>query len=80
LVERGRGLAILPLCTVAPHVASGRLSVASVGEPPLRRQLGLVRNPSHVLTHASVTVESALTRVLAALAANGSWPTGVVAA
>jgi LysR family nitrogen assimilation transcriptional regulator len=73
LVERGAGLAVLPLCHVAPLAAAGRLTIARIGEPPLTRTLSLVRNPSHVLTHASVSVESALVSVMTRLVAEGSW-------
>jgi LysR family nitrogen assimilation transcriptional regulator len=78
LVERGGHLTILPLCAVAPYVASGRLTIAHIGDPPLRRHLSLVRNPAHVLTHVSVTVESILAGALAQIAADGSWPGGLV--
>jgi LysR family nitrogen assimilation transcriptional regulator len=73
LVERGAGPAVLPLCHVAPLAAAGRLSLARIGERGLTRTLSLVRNPSHVLTHASVSVESALASVMAQLVAEGRW-------
>jgi LysR family transcriptional regulator, nitrogen assimilation regulatory protein len=64
LVAAGRGLAVLPLCSVSGPAFADRVSMASIGAPPLQRSLNVVRNPSHVLTHASVTVERLLRQVL----------------
>jgi LysR family nitrogen assimilation transcriptional regulator len=71
LVAAGHGLAVLPLCSVSDPALAGRLSMASIGAPPLYRSLNVVRNPSHVLTHASVTVERLLTQVLRSAASAG---------
>ena len=72
LVERGRALAVVPLCALA-SLAAGRISVARF-EGGFRRSLSLVRNPSHVLTHASLRIESLLQTVLARCLAARPWP------
>jgi LysR family transcriptional regulator, nitrogen assimilation regulatory protein len=64
LVAAGRGLVVLPLSGVSNVAFAGQLSMAQIGTPPLQRSLNVVRNPSHVLTHASVTVERLLRQVL----------------
>lgn len=64
LAAAGRGVAVLPLSSVSDLAFAGQLSMAPVGTPPLQRSLNVVRNPSHVLTHASVMVERLLRRVL----------------
>ncbi|WP_395398017.1 LysR family transcriptional regulator [Novosphingobium sp. BL-8A] len=63
LAERGVALAVIPRSIAA--LAQGRISTARIGDPPLQRTLALARNPSHVLTHASIMVESLLGRVMA---------------
>lgn len=67
LVAAGQGLAVLPVSAVV----AGRLEVARFADGGLRRTLSLVRNPSHVLTHASVRVEHVLIGVLTNLIADG---------
>jgi LysR family nitrogen assimilation transcriptional regulator len=64
LVAAGHGLTVLPLCSVSDAVLAGQLSVAEIGNPRMERSLNIVRNPSHVLTHASVTVERLLLDLL----------------
>lgn len=64
LVAAGHGLAVLPLSSVSDLAFAGQLSMAPVGAPPMQRSLNVVRNPSHVLTHASVTVERLLRQML----------------
>lgn len=77
LAERGAALTVLPLSVALGEGA--RISTARIGDPPLRRTLALARNPSHVLTHASIMVESLLSRVMAASAAEGLWRAEVAA-
>lgn len=67
LVAAGHGLAVLP----AAAVRGSGLETTRFADGGLRRNLSLVRNPSHVLTHASVRVEHVLIGVLAQLAAGG---------
>lgn len=73
LVARGHGLAILPHCSVMESVWSGELCVAHFASGGLWRSFSLMRNPSHVLTHASVQVESQTRAVMAQLVAEGAW-------
>jgi LysR family transcriptional regulator, nitrogen assimilation regulatory protein len=73
LVAQGACLTVLPHCALAPLADAGRLSLARIGGADIRRTLSLVRNPSHVLTHASVRVEATLLRVMAQKIADGSW-------
>ena len=73
LASGGRGLAVLPQCAVAEAVSGGRLSVARLSENGLRRNLSIVRNPSHVLTYALVRVENLTRVVMARLIADGRW-------
>jgi LysR family nitrogen assimilation transcriptional regulator len=73
LVEHGHGLAVLPRCAVTAAVESGRLSSARVAEGGMQRMVILARNPAHVLSHASVKVESLTFEVLAQLSAQGRW-------
>ena len=73
LVERGRGLAVLPRCAVAAGLESGRLSGARFADGALHRILTLARNPAHVLSHASVKIESLTFEILTRLSTEGAW-------
>lgn len=74
LVERIRGLAIVPVSAAVGPVADGHISMARIGSGGLRRSLSLVRNPSHVLTHASLRIEHLARAILARRTADGPWP------
>jgi LysR family nitrogen assimilation transcriptional regulator len=74
LVARGQGIAILPHCSVMDPVRPGALSVTHFASGGLWRGFSLMRNPSHVLTHASVQMESQTRAVIASLVAEGGWP------
>lgn len=67
LVGAGQGYAVLP------RAAAAGLDVASIGGGAMRRTLCLVRNPSQVLTHASVRIEDALVRVMRERIESGDW-------
>lgn len=73
LVARGRGIAILPLCAARAAITAGQVSVAHFSGGGLWRRLSLIRNPSHILTHASVRVEGLVRGVMAQLIATGAW-------
>lgn len=73
LVMNRRGLAVLPYCSVMDSVWAGSLCVAPFASGGLWRSLSLMRNPSHVLTHASVQVEGQTRAVMAQLVADGAW-------
>lgn len=73
LVARGHGFSILPLPAVAGELASGQLSIARIEGGAIRRTLCLVRNPSQVVTHASLRVEDLTVGIVARLIENKTW-------
>lgn len=73
LVATGAGLAVLPNCVAMDSRWAGQLSVARIGADGFWRRLCLVRNPAHVLTHASVRAGSVTRSVMARLIAKGAW-------
>lgn len=73
LVSRGRGYTFLPLAAFEDELAAGKLSIAHVGEPPLRRTLCVVRNRAQVVSHASVFVEDLMIRIIAGRIDSGRW-------
>jgi LysR family nitrogen assimilation transcriptional regulator len=73
LIAAGHGYSILPLSAVAEELAAMRISIARIGGAAIRRSLCLVRNSSHVVTHASVRCEALTTKVLMALINKGVW-------
>ncbi|MDE2302159.1 MAG: LysR family transcriptional regulator [Sphingomonadales bacterium] len=73
-VSQGAGLAVLPQGIAEAAAAAGLVALAALEEPGLQRRLMVIRNPGHVLTHASVSVEKALRKVLAQAIARGGWP------
>lgn len=73
LAASALGLAVLPLCAVAGDCASGKVSAARFAGGGLWRSLNLVRNPAHVLTHASVRVGDLVRTLMERLAAQGAW-------
>lgn len=79
LVERGTCVAVLPFNMLEARAAAGRLSLARIAGADIRRRLSLARNPSHVLTHASVRVERVLLQLMAQKIAEGAWQGQLVA-
>jgi len=73
LVGKGYGYAILPLPVFADQATAGRVSVARLGNGAIERSLSLVRNPSSVLTHASVRVEDLTHKIMTRLVETGRW-------
>lgn len=73
LVSKGFGYAILPLPAVAAEADAGKISVARLGKGAIERSLSLVRNPSSVLTHASIRVEDMTLKIMARLVDTGRW-------
>lgn len=73
LVARGKGFAVMPDCAVMDGAWNGAVDIARFSGSGLWRTLNLVRNPSHVLTHASVQVESQTRAVMAQLVTEGTW-------
>lgn len=73
LAASGLGVTLLPHCATIEPARAGRIAAVRIGVAGLRRKLSLVRNPSHVLTHASVRVADVLRGVIAQMIAEGSW-------
>lgn len=73
LLESGAMCSVLPWSAIGDKVASGALSAARVGAHALARTMVIARNPSIVLTHASVRIEILLRQLLASMASDGSW-------
>lgn len=73
LVASGFGLALVPRCVAADACRDGRIGVRRVGPGGLSRRLSLVRNPAHVLTHASVRVANVVRTVMERMIAQGAW-------
>lgn len=73
LVSKGFGYAILPLPAVVAEADAGKISVARLGKGAIERSLSLVRNPSSVLTHASIRVEDITLKIMARLVDTGRW-------
>ncbi len=73
LAAGGHGLAVLPRCSTVSFCEAKQISITALGVTPLRRSLNLARNPQHVLTHASLRVESVMRQVMARLIAEGAW-------
>ena len=73
LVARGHGYTILSKPAVDDDLRSGKLSLARLGGGSLRRALSLVRNPAHVVTHASARIEDLTIKIMASLIRKGAW-------
>jgi LysR family nitrogen assimilation transcriptional regulator len=73
LVARGHGYSIMPLPAVTDELAAGKLSIARIGDGSMRRTLCLVRNPTQVVTHASIVVEDMAIRIMTRLIESGQW-------
>jgi LysR family transcriptional regulator, nitrogen assimilation regulatory protein len=73
LVSMGYGYSLLSHSAVQEDLAAGRLSAVRMSRPALRRSIYLVRNPTRVVTRASVRVEDLMTSMLKAMVADGTW-------
>jgi len=73
LVSDGYGYSILSLPAVREDLAAGRVSVARIENGAIRRTLCLVRNPSSVVTRASVRVEDLVIKIMRQLIIKGRW-------
>lgn len=73
LVADGYGYSILSLPAVRAELAAGRVSVARIEDGAIRRTLCLVRNPSSVVTRASVRVEDLVIKIMRSLIVKGRW-------
>lgn len=73
LVAQGYGYTVMSLPAVSDLLQSGRVSAARIEDDALCRTLCLVRNPSRVVTRASVRVEDLTLKILRRLIAQGRW-------
>lgn len=73
LIETGAMCSVLPWSAIGERVKSGALSAAGIGTQGLTRTMVIARNPSIVLTHASVRIETLLRQLLATMASDGTW-------
>jgi len=73
LIARGHGWSVLPLPAIEDALGEGQVSIARIGDGSVRRTLCVVRNRAQVVTHASVIVEDAMTRMIARSIASGRW-------
>lgn len=73
LVAKGHGFTILSKPAVNDDLQSGKLSFSRLGGGALRRSLSLVRNPAHVVTHASARIEDLTIKIMASLIRKGAW-------
>lgn len=73
LVADGYGYSILSLPAVRDDLEAGRVSAARIENGAIRRTLCLVRNPSSVITRASVRVEDLAIKVMHQMIVKGRW-------
>jgi LysR family nitrogen assimilation transcriptional regulator len=73
LVADGHGCTIMSLPAVHAELQAGRVSAARIENDAIRRTVCLVRNPSCVVTRASVRVEDLTLKVMRSLIATGRW-------
>lgn len=73
LVECGLGFAILPRSAIRREEAEGRLLVAPIHRPAVRRQVVLARPPDRVPGRATRAVLDLLAEEVAARAGEGVW-------
>jgi LysR family nitrogen assimilation transcriptional regulator len=73
LVAAGHGCSILSLSAVHEHIESRRVSVGRLLDGALQRTLCLVRNPSSVVTHASVRIEDLTVKIMRRLIVTNRW-------
>jgi len=73
LVADGHGYTILSLPAVHEPMRSGRLTAARIDNDAIRRTVCLVRNPTRVVTRASVRVEDLTLKCIRRMIAQGRW-------
>ena len=74
LVAHGSAQSIMSLSAVQGEVERGELIATPLVDPPLRRTVNLVRNPSRPTTSASEEVEAKIVEVASELVSRGRWP------
>jgi LysR family transcriptional regulator, nitrogen assimilation regulatory protein len=73
LVAAGHGHSILSQAAIAEELKMKTLAAARLVDPPLQRQVHIVRNPSRITMRASVGVESLLIELVQSMIANRRW-------
>jgi LysR family transcriptional regulator, nitrogen assimilation regulatory protein len=73
LVAARHGHTILSHAAIAEELLAGRLSAAILDEPRLSRAVHVARNPSHIVTRASVCVEDVMIEIVRGMIDRGEW-------
>jgi LysR family nitrogen assimilation transcriptional regulator len=73
LVAAGHGCSIVSLSAVSEYLNTNRISAARICDGALRRTLCMVRNPSSVVTRASVRIEDLTVKIIRRLTATHRW-------
>jgi LysR family transcriptional regulator, nitrogen assimilation regulatory protein len=73
LVAAGHGCSILSMPSAREALDAGQLSLARIGNSALCRTLCLVRNPTRVVTRASVRIEDLAIKLMRQLIIKGRW-------
>jgi LysR family transcriptional regulator, nitrogen assimilation regulatory protein len=73
LVAAGHGYSIVSLPAVTQFLESQRISASRICDGAMRRTLCLVRNPSSVVTRASVRIEDLTVKIVRRLIVTNRW-------
>jgi LysR family nitrogen assimilation transcriptional regulator len=73
LVAAGHGHSILSQAAIAEELKMKTLVAARLADPPLQREVHIVRNPSRIVTRASVGVEGLLVDLVQSMIADRRW-------
>lgn len=73
MVGAGMGFTILPRSAAVGELAEGKLSCAGIEPGKWQRALSIVRNPSYVVSYASVRLEDLIVKVVNQHIAAGDW-------
>ena len=73
LVAEGLGYSLLAHAAIMEELQHRKLSAARIVKPVFRRGIYVVRNPSQIVTRASVRVTDLLTGLMAEMIQNGEW-------
>lgn len=73
LVEAGLGLSLIPRSSIAREVRDGRLAIASLHRPKVRREVALAMPPDRAPGRATEAVLALLREEVAARAQAGDW-------
>ncbi|MDI5929534.1 LysR family transcriptional regulator [Rhizobium leguminosarum] len=73
LVEQGVGFSLLAHAAILNELKEQKLSAARIVKPVFRRGIFVVRNPSQIVTRASVRVNDLLISLMSDLIKQGEW-------